>query len=134
MENNSIVAELRNTLQQNLKHTKELVTEQQKTFILFQRILKRFTVLFILFAVCIVVGIFTLSNFINSRVATNTQALKNINELNHNVLLQRRFNQIDREDIANARKDIAPALHIIDSTKKRQDSIWKKKIKRQMVK
>lgn len=132
MENNNIIAELRHSLTQNFEAQKNLLGAQHQTIQLFRKILRRLTFIFICLSLSIVMWFFVITHFINVRVSANTAALKNINELNKNVLLQRRFNEMDRIDISNARKELAPVLRMIDSTKHVQDSIWKRQIKREM--
>lgn len=99
----------------------------EKVIAKFNKILRRLSLIFSVLALIGLTGIGFIIYAVTRPASETASTLKMIDELNKTVLLQRKFNRDDREDIAKARSEYLQ-LRRIDSINNRKDSILKIKL------
>ena len=80
-----------------------------------RKILRRLTVLVVGVGLCTIMLLSVLIYLVNRPVAASVIALKNFENLTKTILVQRKFNDEDRKDIALARTQYITLLKQVDS-------------------
>lgn len=106
---------LRETLLQDI-HLQEQVRN------LFRKIIKRLSIIFIAMSISVLIGIIIIIYIVVQPGSATGVAMKQVEELNKDLMTESKFIQFEREDVATARKQLDGMLKVQDSIKRQQDS------------
>lgn len=112
--NEQLVEELKKPILQTIEM-------QEITTVIFKKILRQFTKIFVPMAV-IGLGMIGIVIYLLTRpVLAEEISIDSINQWNKIIEAQRRFIQYDREDISTAREQLTTSLRYIDSVLKEKE-------------
>lgn len=115
-EKNEIIEQLRKDLISYIKIQEEVAA-------LYKKILKRITIITVPVALLLLMGIGFTIYTITKPLPPNEFTIKNVQDWNNSILIQRKFIEMDRQDIARAREQFMEGLRRQDSIERERDSV-----------
>lgn len=94
-----IVTELRETLLTDIKLQGELKVMQEAIFSLFNKILRRLSVIFLTMSATLILGIIYIIYIVKQPISKTEMAMKQVEEMSYNIVMQRKFIEMNRDDI-----------------------------------
>lgn len=107
---------------------------QEEVRALFNKILHRLSFIYISVGVLLLISIGIVIYMINLPVSAANIAMKQVQELQKNIIIQRTFVQMDRRDAAEARLQLTHLINLQDSLQHFQDSVLNKKLIKEIKK
>lgn len=94
-----IVTELRETLLTDIKLQGELKVMQEAIFSLFNKILRRLSVIFLTMSATLILGIIYIIYIVKQPISKTEAAMRQVQEMSYNIVMQRKFIEMNRDDI-----------------------------------
>lgn len=110
------------------------VNVQEEVRALFNKILHRLSFIYISVGVLLLLSIGIVIYMINLPMSSVNLAMKQVEELQKNIIIQRTFVQMDRRDAAEARLQLTHLINLQDSLQHFQDSVLNKKLIKEIKK